>query len=31
MPESQKGHRLSEAEVKLSIGDWLTGLGLSSI
>jgi len=27
MPESQKGHRLSEAEVKLSIGDWLTALG----
>lgn len=26
MPKSQKTHRLSEAEVKLSIGDWLTGL-----
>ena len=27
MPESQKTRRLSEAEVKLSIGDWLSGLG----
>lgn len=27
MPKSQKAHRLSEAEVKLSIGDWLTDLG----
>ena len=27
MPESQKVHRLSEAKVKLHIGDWLTALG----
>jgi len=28
MPKSQKVHRLSEAEVKLSLGDWLTKLCL---
>ena len=27
MPKSQKVHRLSEAKVKLHIGDWLTALG----
>lgn len=28
MAKSQKARRLSEAEVKLSLGDWLTELGL---
>jgi hypothetical protein len=27
MPKSSKASRLSEAKVKLSLGDWLTGLG----